>query len=260
LLLNNWDLAASNNRIYEVGKELRYVVQDLGGSLGKTRWPIGSRNDIEDFESQDFVRGVERGRVLFDYHARHKHLLRGIAPDDVVWVCRLMARLSDRQLADAFRGAGYADDVAARYVRKLRAKIAQGLALEKHPRADAEPAGGIGARSERRRDRLRAVADRNDGSRRAERYRDGRGAADDEVRAREGLLADALDDDRHLDTDDLRVAVGVVNGHDDGRAADGGGGDLDLGRVCRHGSEGEDECGEDNERSLDHGTGLQAPK
>ena len=129
VLLNNWDLAASNNRIYEVGSEKRYVVQDLGGALGKTRWPIGSRNDIDDFESQDFVLGTENGRVLFDYHARHRKLLRAIGPEEVVWVCGLLAKLSDRQLEDAFRGAGYSEELTGRYVRKIKGKIRQGLEL-----------------------------------------------------------------------------------------------------------------------------------
>ena len=48
---------------------------------------------------------------------------------DVQWVCQLMSRLSDQQLADAFRAARYDDAIAARYVKRIRAKIAQGLAL-----------------------------------------------------------------------------------------------------------------------------------
>jgi len=134
LLLNNWDLDESNNRIYRVerkggGAELRYVCQDVGGSLGKTRLPVGSRNKIVDFESQDYVLGVEDGRVLFDYHGRHGATVRMVTPEDVVWACRLFSRLSDKQLRDAFRAAEYPDDVAARYITKIRDKIRQGLAL-----------------------------------------------------------------------------------------------------------------------------------
>jgi hypothetical protein len=47
-----------------------------------------------------------------------------------VWGCRLMSRVSDRQYDDAFRAAGYTDDVRQRYVAKLKAKIAEGLALQ----------------------------------------------------------------------------------------------------------------------------------
>lgn len=135
ILLNNWDLAPSNNRIYRVKTagqrtETWYVEQDVGGSLGKSRLPLGTRNRIEDFERQGFVLGVDKGTVVFDYHGRHKNLLKDITPGDVAWVCGLLARLSDRQLDDAFRAAGYADDVRDRYLRKIKEKIRQGLALE----------------------------------------------------------------------------------------------------------------------------------
>jgi hypothetical protein len=134
VLLNNWDLEPGNNRIYEVKvkhsvREQWYVAQDLGGSLGKTRLPIGTRNRIEDFESQGFIAGVRDGHVEFDYHGPNKALLRDIAPEDVRWVCGWLAKLSDAQLADAFRAAGYPPDIAGRYVRKIRDKIRQGAAL-----------------------------------------------------------------------------------------------------------------------------------
>ena len=34
--LNNWDLKEVNNSIYEVGGERRYVVSDMGATLGNT--------------------------------------------------------------------------------------------------------------------------------------------------------------------------------------------------------------------------------
>jgi len=134
LLLNNWDLATSNNRVYQSNGKTKYVVQDVGGSLGKTGWPIGTRNDIEDFESQGFVKKVEEGRVVLDYHARHRDLLKEITPADVVWTCRLLSRLTDRQLTDAFRAAGYPRGIRERYTRKIREKIREGLELEAHAR------------------------------------------------------------------------------------------------------------------------------
>jgi hypothetical protein len=135
LLLNNWDLKASQNRIYRVNGSrpaTRFVVQDLGAALGKTRFitfGVGTRNDIDDFEGQQYVKGVEHGRVLFDYHGRHRELLQDITPADVVWVCRLLDRITDRQWDDAFRAAGYDGAVRARFIRKIEAKIDQGLAL-----------------------------------------------------------------------------------------------------------------------------------
>ncbi len=135
LVLNNWDLGdPQNNRIYEVkvdagGKRIWYVMQDVGGSLGKSRYPIGTRSNIDDFESQGFIRRVHDGRVEFDYHGRRKELYSGIGPEDVAWACGLLARITDRQWADAFRGAGYPDDTAARYIKKIEDKIRQGTAL-----------------------------------------------------------------------------------------------------------------------------------
>jgi hypothetical protein len=44
-------------------------------------------------------------------------------------VCQLFARLTDRQLNDAFRAAGYAEPQRERYIRKIKEKVAQGATL-----------------------------------------------------------------------------------------------------------------------------------
>ncbi len=145
LILNNWDWKTSNNKVYEIadGLERRrvYVVPDLGASLGKTTFPTflawtpfrrmaqGSRNDINDFEEQGFITGVEENRVKFDYHGTNAGLVNTLTVEDVVWTCRLMARLTDRQWHDAFRAAGYLDADRLRYITKLKSKIREGLAL-----------------------------------------------------------------------------------------------------------------------------------
>jgi hypothetical protein len=132
LIINNWDLKPSQNRIFtEVRNPSRwFVVQDLGASFGKTGWPVGNRNNIDDFESQKLVLGVDNGRVQFDYHARHRELLEDITPADVVWVCRLLSRVTDKQWADLFAGAAIAPEVGLRYTRKIKSKVQEGLALQ----------------------------------------------------------------------------------------------------------------------------------
>ena len=50
-------------------------------------------------------------------------------PADVRWTAELLSRLTDAQLDDAFRAADYSPDVRARYVKKIKAKIAEGLAV-----------------------------------------------------------------------------------------------------------------------------------
>lgn len=138
LVVNNWDLTPSNTRVYRMpkgspGPERLYVVQDVGGSLGKSRWPTGTRDKIDQFEKQDLIRKVKDDHVVFDYESRHRVLVKGIPKEDVVWACRLLAQLSEKQLDDAFRAAGYPADVRARFVRKIRAKIGEGLALDDEP-------------------------------------------------------------------------------------------------------------------------------
>jgi hypothetical protein len=144
LLLNNWDLKTSNNKVYEVTnedgvKERVYVVRDLGSSLGKARqakffnWfriPFirhrqGSKNDLEDFEAQGFIRAVEGEQVDIDYRGVNKALVGSLTVSDLRWTAALLSRLSERQLLDAFRAGGYSSDDSARYVRKIQEKIAQ---------------------------------------------------------------------------------------------------------------------------------------
>ena len=148
LLLNNWDLKTSNNKIYDLtdrANERRrvYVVRDLGASLGKTtfpkflawtplrRMPQGSRNDVGDFEEQGFIRGVEGERVKFEYNGANARLVNALTVDDVVWTCRLLARVSDDQWNDAFRAAAYPEAERGRFIRKLKAKISEGLRLSR---------------------------------------------------------------------------------------------------------------------------------
>jgi hypothetical protein len=149
LMLNSWDWKTANNKIYHVhdsagGVHRRYVVRDLGASLGKTRYPAmlkfvrvrgirqGTRNDLPGFESQGFIRRIEDdGRIDFDYTSMYRDLIETVTIDDVRWACGLLAQLSDAQWHDAFRAGGFSDDQRARYVRKIKEKITQGLTLAK---------------------------------------------------------------------------------------------------------------------------------
>jgi hypothetical protein len=145
LIFANWDYKADNNRIYRVkppiGEASRiFVVQDLGASLGmqtphlihklRLRSLRGSKNRIEDFERTGFIRSVHGDRVEFDYQDRlDPGLFENISPADVRWVCNLFSRLSDRQWNDAFRAAGYQQELRERYIKKIKEKVAQGAAL-----------------------------------------------------------------------------------------------------------------------------------
>jgi hypothetical protein len=146
LILNNWDWKTSNNRVYEravegEGPRRMYIVRDLGASLGKTTFPSilkwtpmrgmgqGTRNDLEGFEEQGFVKAVTGERVRFHYQGIHDPLVDAVTVRDVVWTCRLLARLSDQQWTDAFRAAGYSEAHGKRFIAKLKSKVAEGLRL-----------------------------------------------------------------------------------------------------------------------------------
>ena len=147
LIINNWDWKSSNNKIYDVLNqdgtgERRYIVRDLGASFGKSDAPgitrvlgarvaQGNRNNLEDFESQGFIKTVAGDRVEFDYNGIYQHVVDTVTVDDVVWACRLLARLSDEQWKAAFTAGGYPPDQTARFIAKLKSKIAEGLAIAK---------------------------------------------------------------------------------------------------------------------------------
>jgi len=133
MLLNSSDLKDENNEIYEVRREgsppaLWYTVKDLGSSLGQTGWAYPKRNDIGFFEKEEFIEGVENGYVQFAFKGHFKDLIQHIRPADVAWLCERLERLGAAQWRDAFRAGGYDEATTRRYLRKIDAKIGQGLA------------------------------------------------------------------------------------------------------------------------------------
>lgn len=137
VMVNNWDLKTTQNPLYDIDAEggatgLRYVVRDLGASLGGTRWFFpGSKSDVNDFEDERFIKSVDAGRVRFHYRGawREPHLKRVVTTEDVAWISTRMSRLTPAQWSDAFRAAGYGEADAGRYVRRLKQKVVDGLAV-----------------------------------------------------------------------------------------------------------------------------------
>lgn len=134
LLFANSDLKTSNNSVFEHEGNGRieqwFVVRDLGASLGEMGIFGAMRNDPALYEQQPFITGIVDGFVDFDYPRKERMLTEGrITPQEVVWACNLLARLTERQWRDAFRAGGYSPEVAARFIRKIRHNIDQGLQL-----------------------------------------------------------------------------------------------------------------------------------
>ena len=154
ILLNNYDTRKENNRVLHVTDpasgilEPHYTVTDLGATLGKAGGLGGkrSKNNLEDFLSTKFVKGVEDdGTVEFDYDTRPSKLgmlsivyppyyrgqvkkeksMRGIPVDHAKWIGSLLTQRSDEQLRAAFSAAGYNRATTNGYVSALRTRIEQ---------------------------------------------------------------------------------------------------------------------------------------
>ena len=134
-MLGNSDLKDQQNVIYKLdaafeGSDRWYVARDLGQTFGRTGVLDAPRGDAAVFEQTPFIKGVVGGKVQFDYRGRHRVLFDNITPADVRWICGELKRLTDDQLNDAFRAGGYPPSLAERFIRRLKQKIDEGLALK----------------------------------------------------------------------------------------------------------------------------------
>jgi hypothetical protein len=148
-LINNWDLKKSNNSAIFDKKtdQHRYYIHDLGASFGKTGgYVTRSKGDLKDYLRAKFIKRVEADRVDFVMNTRPPWIMfvwpqyfqRGIQKPKVVeniprsdakWVGKLLAKLSDDQIRDAFRAAGYKPDEVFLYAKAVRARIDELLKL-----------------------------------------------------------------------------------------------------------------------------------
>jgi len=140
-LINNWDLKAVNNSVYEIARERRYAVTDLGASFGKTgNYLKRSKGIPTDYSRSPFIVRTAPGQVDFVMHSRPFFLMKlhagvyserarmeSIAKDipvaDARWLGRILAGLTPDQLRDCFRAAGYDDEATGIYVRKVQQRI-----------------------------------------------------------------------------------------------------------------------------------------
>jgi hypothetical protein len=135
MILNSTDLKNDNNERYDVeggareGADRWFVVKDLGASLGETGRMDPRRGYIDGFEKEPFITGVRNGVVRFGFRGRHQELLDRIRIDDVRWTCERVATITDQQWRDAFLAGNFTDEVAARYVARIRQKVKEGLEL-----------------------------------------------------------------------------------------------------------------------------------
>ena len=140
-LINNWDLKKSNNAIYEVNGEERYVVSDLGGTFGRTGSNFTrSKGDLDDFSHSKFIKRVSGKGVDFYLASRPFFLTAVYWPyyqdraemEDIVedvplphveWIQLQLNQLSLKQLEAVFRAAGYSEQEVAAFASAVQRRI-----------------------------------------------------------------------------------------------------------------------------------------
>jgi hypothetical protein len=140
MVMNSTDLKDDNNGLYLDRRHgsrpsLWYTVKDLGATFGETGRFSPKRGDIESFENHGFIKSRTGPFVEFVFKGRHQHLLANIRPADVRWACRRLERIPDARLRDAFRAGGFSPETTGRFLRRIREKVREGLALEPQRRA-----------------------------------------------------------------------------------------------------------------------------
>jgi len=146
-LVNNWDLAADNNAIYEADGERRYLVSDVGASFGSTGNSISrSKGKPDDYAKSKFIEKTNADYVDFVMHSRpfiltavnvsnYRHRSRmeevgkHIPRADAKLLGQRLAQLSESQIQDCFRAAGYSQDNIDGYTKVVQQRIAALVAL-----------------------------------------------------------------------------------------------------------------------------------
>jgi hypothetical protein len=134
LTFSSWDLKDSNNTLYQAGDSAArsdwYVVRDLGGALGQTTGITPRRNNIDLFERERFIKGLDGDYVSFAYQGKRRELVHHtISVDDLDWAVSLLSGLNDRQWHDAFRAGGYSPAAADRFIRKIQGNLTEARRL-----------------------------------------------------------------------------------------------------------------------------------
>ena len=155
-LINNWDATTINNSIYAVDGERRYVVSDLGATFGKTGDSISrSKSSMKDYIGSKFIDKITSEYVDFVLHSRpfflsavdvpnyiHRsdviNVTRHIPLADAKWIGQRLAQLSDEQIRECFRAAGYSPEEVEGYSKAVQGRIAELNALR--PPANSEAA------------------------------------------------------------------------------------------------------------------------
>lgn len=135
VLMKNWDVENGQNQKLLVTvnnrSEIQYVISDLGatfGKLGNNNLPFIFRlgrsvGDPEDYAGTNLVRRDNGETIELSYKGKNRKLFRRIKKKSAIWLYGLLARLSDRQIRDAFRAADYDSSEIELFAKGISEKV-----------------------------------------------------------------------------------------------------------------------------------------
>jgi hypothetical protein len=145
-VINNWDLKDENNKILIESGERIYEVSDLGASFGANGIIKGhdksrGKGELEEYIHSKFITKEKSqtvdfatpGRPTFlalgnprQYFARlHLRWIgRNVRRSDAKWMGSMLARLSPKQVRDAFRSAGYSEAEVEGFAQVFETRVA----------------------------------------------------------------------------------------------------------------------------------------
>lgn len=148
-LINNWDVKDENNSVYQEGPDRIYMVSDLGASFGTTGYnprQETSKGNLNGYDDSHFITKKTKEYVDFGVPSRPALFIvfnpaefiprmnlrwigKQIPRDDARWMGQLLARLSQEQIRDAFRAAGYTPEQTEGFRIVVQRRIAELAAL-----------------------------------------------------------------------------------------------------------------------------------
>jgi hypothetical protein len=135
VFLTNWDVLDLQNKVLQVdgpgGKELHYIVSDLGatfGKLGNNNLPIIYRlgrktGNPAAYSRTQLIREIEDGIIELSYKGKSRSVFKNITVSQGVWLSRLLLQLTDKQIRDAFRAANYSPADVEAFTQSVKRKI-----------------------------------------------------------------------------------------------------------------------------------------
>ena len=148
-LMNNWDLKDKNNTVFAGKERPVYELSDLGATFGTNGVLLVKKNakgNAHSYQHSKFITKTTPEYVDFatpslpslpyifnpfrySGRARLRWIGKHVNRADAKWMGGLLAQLSDVQIQDAFRAAGYSPDELTVFTRVVKDRIAKLNAL-----------------------------------------------------------------------------------------------------------------------------------